>query len=178
MRTEQPQSDRPWFFCNSEWLERQKETQKVFRKPQTVGEKYVPIERGVKTTEEHLVIKDHFRNLLYANGAKNVPYYSRDLEVYIFTEEFKGGDFCAANPSTLAVTQEITTPKTITFCLRAFARTPLLPLLEPTIDSDLVKLLPKSSTLLHELFHLVLGNAETPDGSCMSDRFLLPHQGF
>ncbi|RWA04258.1 hypothetical protein EKO27_g10847 [Xylaria grammica] len=94
-----------------------------------------------------------------------VPFWSDDLRQYLKAEP---GDYCS-DKDNLAATQDQTGPSTVTLCIDNFASTQGETLASvPSVTKEKVSvssLQVHSLTLFHEMFHLVLGTAGTPDHS-------------
>ena len=101
-----------------------------------------------------------------------VPYWSPDLAQYIFGPDYGGRGLCVAAGSMGAV-QTDTEPQTLLLCPKAFSFTGAAQVLgsRSAAKNELSQLLPRSTTFLHEMFHLVHGYDATPDATCIvSDR--------
>ncbi|KAL4862781.1 hypothetical protein BDV12DRAFT_206994 [Aspergillus spectabilis] len=105
--------------------------------------------------------------------AKNerVPYWSDDLSQYLADEDYDGHTFCTVpGGANMGATQHMTTPPTVTLCPASFTESTLStklgsknPHTRQKGGKKLTELLPRSATLYHELYHLVLGHDPTPD---------------
>ncbi|PYH81857.1 hypothetical protein BO82DRAFT_414754 [Aspergillus uvarum CBS 121591] len=99
-------------------------------------------------------------------ATKNVPYWSADLKEYVFDVNYNGKTYCTSSAKNLGATQDQTIPSTITLCPSAFTKTAAVATLgakTPAAGMAIGDILPRGATFYHELFHLVLGTAETPD---------------
>ncbi|KAL4903112.1 hypothetical protein BDW74DRAFT_179983 [Aspergillus multicolor] len=68
----------------------------------------------------------------------------------------------------MAAAQEQTIPKTVTVCPRCFTtnvNSPALGDTQPDVGLGVDKILPRSINVLHELFHLMIGNPDTDDAA-------------
>ncbi|KAF2963216.1 hypothetical protein GQX73_g10360 [Xylaria multiplex] len=94
-----------------------------------------------------------------------VPFWSDDLRQYLKADS---GDYCS-DKENLAATQDQTAPSTVTLCIDNFSSTQGDTLANvPSVTKEKVSvstLQVHSLTLFHEMFHLVLGTAGTPDHS-------------
>ncbi|KAI1196875.1 hypothetical protein F5X97DRAFT_334303 [Nemania serpens] len=144
-----PPGGKPRLYCNSDWLQEQKWDDVAFDDvtggPRTDGKK----------------VQDVFPK----DTTGLVPFWSDDLRQYLKADS---GDYCSDNGN-LAATQDQTTPGTITLCIDNFPSTQGDTLANvPSVTAEKVsvsKLQVHSLTLFHEMFHLVLGTAGTPDHS-------------
>ena len=91
------------------------------------------------------------------------------------------GDVCEKDPLLEAFTIDSTQPKVITLCVKNFdsSERNTLKDIEPirAHSVSVSKLRVHSLTLLHELFHLIFGQADTPDLSCRSSKNVAGHDG-
>ncbi|KAJ5632137.1 hypothetical protein N7490_008476 [Penicillium lividum] len=120
----------------------------------------------VKSYENALWYPDEETGERVSNG--RVPCWSDDLLKYLFDEDYGTQIYCTTERGgrNLAAIQQQTDPNTITLCPFAFiypANTVSLGSKNPTRGISIQKVLPRSATLYHELFHLILGNRNTPD---------------
>lgn len=105
---------------------------------------------------------------------ERIPYWSADLGQYLVDDDYDGQTFCTvARGANMGTTQHMTTPPTITLCQGSFSEPGYSvklgsksPLVGQRGGRKLTDVLPRSATLYHELFHLVLGNDPTPDVTC------------
>ncbi|KAI0975968.1 hypothetical protein F4678DRAFT_469733 [Xylaria arbuscula] len=144
-----PPGGKPRLFCDSGWLQEQKWDDVAFDPatglPRTDGKKV-----------QDVFVKD-------TTGL--VPFWSDDLRQYLKADT---GDYCS-DKDNLAATQDQTAPSTITLCVDNFSSTQAETLANiPTVTNQRVSvstLQVHSLNLFHEMFHLVLGTAGTPDHS-------------
>lgn len=96
-----------------------------------------------------------------------MPFWSDDLRQYL---KAASGDYCSSNTLNLAATQDQTRPSTVTLCVDNFDSTQGDTLANiPSVTKKGVSvstLQVHSLTLFHEMFHVVLGVAASPDHSC------------
>jgi hypothetical protein len=107
--------------------------------------------------------------LLVSN--KPVPYWSDDLLEYIFDKNYRRTSSCVqSKKKKLGATQQQTNTKTITSCPSTLTNRGVDGLGSATPKARLLvmKVLPRSATLYHELLHLLLSHDETPDTACNS----------
>ncbi|KAI0419646.1 hypothetical protein F5X98DRAFT_362398 [Xylaria grammica] len=144
-----PPKGKPRLYCNSKWLQEQKWTDIAF-------DDVTGLPRTDQKKVEDVFPKD-------TNGL--VPFWSDDLRQYLKADP---GDYCS-DKDNLAATQDQTGPSTVTLCIDNFASTQGETLANvPSVTKEKVSvssLQVHSLTLFHEMFHLVLGTAGTPDHS-------------
>ncbi|KAF9237797.1 hypothetical protein DTO013E5_10205 [Penicillium roqueforti] len=78
----------------------------------------------------------------------------------------RGKTYCTVSNSHLGATQHETTPSSITLCPSAFTNDKAGETLrdkEPAKGLSITDILPQSGTFYHKLFHLTIGNEQTPD---------------
>ncbi|KAF7712263.1 Uncharacterized protein PECH_003752 [Penicillium ucsense] len=96
-----------------------------------------------------------------------VPYWAGDMSQYLFDDSYKKGKtYCTNSAQNLGASQEQTRPNTLTLCPRSFKSTVKRAKLgntAPKARMALANVLPQSGTFYHELYHVVLGNDQTPD---------------
>jgi hypothetical protein len=172
----------PRLWCNDKWLIKLKRTDAAFdgdssKKLTTIKQDgslaYVEIQ-DVSVYEHHLWV-------IQADGSKVsnglVPYWSEDEKEYVFDSDYNGKTFCTVAPGVnLGATQEQTTRRTVTLCPDGFKNslnTVSLGSRSPK-SQQITKVVPRSATLYHELFHLVLGNDHSPDFTCKLQKFCIP----
>lgn len=100
-----------------------------------------------------------------------VPYWSTDLSQYVFDGNYRGKTYCTASKDNLGATQDQTLPSTVTLCPSSFTNEKAqesLGAAVPKVGLPMAEILPRSATFYHELFHLLVGNAGTPDITCKS----------
>ncbi|RYP19192.1 hypothetical protein DL765_003507 [Monosporascus sp. GIB2] len=141
-----PPGGKPWLFCNSDWLEEQKWTDVAYD-PAT----------GQKRTDGKKV-QDLFQMV-----PNQSPFWSDDLRQYLRADP---GDYCSDRDN-FAATQDQTRPSTVTLCIDNFLSSQGETLSDiPAVTAEKVSvstLQVHSLTLFHEMFHLALGTAGTPD---------------
>ncbi|KAH9997675.1 hypothetical protein F4779DRAFT_170603 [Xylariaceae sp. FL0662B] len=143
----QPPGGKPWLFCSSDWLIEQKWSDVAY--DENTGQ---PRQDGKK-------IQD-----VYPASSKEVPFWSEDLRQYL---QAPSGDYCRQNNDNLAATQDMTKPSTMTLCIDNFdsqqgsmlANIPAVTAVKQSISDLQVH----SLTFFHEMVHLALGTAATPD---------------
>ncbi|KAI0540465.1 hypothetical protein GGR58DRAFT_521991 [Xylaria digitata] len=144
-----PPGGKPRLYCNSDWLQEQKWDDIAFDDA-----------TGLPRTDQKKV-QDIFPK--DTNGL--VPFWSDDLRQYLKADS---GDYCS-DKDNLAATQDQTAPSTVTLCIDNFSSTQGDTLANvPSVTKEKVSvstLQVHSLTLFHEMFHLVLGTADTPDHS-------------
>jgi hypothetical protein len=105
------------------------------------------------------------------------PYWSEDEKEYVFNSDYKGKTFCTvALGVNLGVTKKQTTCRIVTLCPDSFRNsqnTVSLSSRSPK-SQQTTKVVPRSATLYHELFHLVLGNDHSPDFTCKLQKSCIP----
>ncbi|KAJ3543723.1 hypothetical protein NM208_g3426 [Fusarium decemcellulare] len=151
-----PEEDKPWIFCSSDWLER-KQWEDTYEGPnrdaggeeKTIKQAYLDASsKSVQETEAEL--------------KPYVPWWSADIGDYLLDGR---SNYCS-RVGAVASTQEQISPASITLCPRRWESQPetLSGIAKVTKDGQsLGKLQVHSLTLFHEMFHLVLGNDDTPD---------------
>jgi hypothetical protein len=158
-------SPTPRLYCNDKWLDKLSRWDVAYegdssKEPWENGNPMAIAEVPAYKNRIFLIDEDGDRHELE-------PYWSEDLDQYLFDDDYKGKTYCSSQ-SNLGATQEQTTPKTITICPKGFTN-PNAPVAlgdkEPK-GLEIASILPRSATLYHELFHLVLGNKNTPDVTC------------
>ncbi|RYP57837.1 hypothetical protein DL769_009245 [Monosporascus sp. CRB-8-3] len=141
-----PPGGKPWLFCNSDWLEEQQWTDVAYD-PAT----------GQRRTDGKRV-----RDILQMETNLS-PFWSDDLREYLLADP---GDYCSGSGN-LGATQDQTRPSTVTLCIDNFPSNQGVTLSDiPAITAEKVSvstLQVHSLTLFHEMFHLALGTAATPD---------------
>ncbi|KAI8623018.1 hypothetical protein F5Y19DRAFT_405702 [Xylariaceae sp. FL1651] len=144
-----PPGGKPRLYCNSDWLQEQQWTSIAF-------DEVTGMPRADKKTVEQVFTKD-------TSGL--VPFWSDDLRQYLKADS---GDYCSDKGS-LAATQDQTAPSTVTLCIDNFEKSQgdtlanLPPVTAQKVSVSTLQV--HSLTLFHEMFHLVLGTAGTPDHS-------------
>ncbi|RYP77402.1 hypothetical protein DL771_001197 [Monosporascus sp. 5C6A] len=141
-----PPGGKPWLFCNSDWLEEQQWTDVAY--DDVTGQRRTD---GKKV--EDVLDRD----------ATLSPFWSDDLRQYIVSTP---GDYCS-DKDNFAATQDQTEPSTVTLCIDNFLSNQEATLSDiPPVTAEKVSvstLQVHSLTLFHEMFHLALGTADTPD---------------
>ncbi|KAJ6009604.1 hypothetical protein N7499_004998, partial [Penicillium canescens] len=160
----------PWLFCNDKWLEKLQRTDAVWD-----SNRNLVMEMAEDGTMSPIAIEDVKNYLPYLwknpvtknkpNG--NIPWWSDDLGEYLFDGDYGKKTYCTVSNEHLAATQDHTvSASTITLCPVSFKSTAASAKLggkKPTKGLSVEKIVPRSGTFYHELFHLVLGNARTYD---------------
>ncbi|KAJ3577379.1 hypothetical protein NPX13_g3186 [Xylaria arbuscula] len=144
-----PPGGKPRLFCDSHWLQEQQWDDVAF--DAVTG---LPRADGKK-------VQDIFTMETGLN-----PFWSDDLRQYL---KASPGDYCSSNVLNLAATQDQTRPSTVTLCVDNFSTTQGDTLANiPSVTKKGVSvstLQVHSLTLFHEMFHVVLGVASSPDHS-------------
>ena len=101
--------------------------------------------------------------------SKLAPFWSDDLRQYLQSDP---GDYCSSDKDNFGATQDMTSPSTVTLCTDNFPSSQGDTLAAiPAVSAERVSvstLQVHSLTLFHEMFHLTLGTAGTPDAGCKS----------
>lgn len=161
-------------FCSSKWMEE--------RDFSDASELTPPSGRQAKKPK--ITIEDAHRPLLDGLDTqvrKRVkPYWMPDFGVYFINEPGTGSDYCDDQYSRFGGTVDDGSPGfqqgepgypgTMTICMsRVFSAGGGVSTLgekEPTEGATLNDFMSKGITLFHEMFHMVLGVAKTPDTIC------------
>ncbi|RHZ46088.1 uncharacterized protein CDV56_104539 [Aspergillus thermomutatus] len=161
----------PHLYCNDKWLKKLSRSDAAWDTSRDETIMKVNPEDGsmVPMTIEEVPLYQNYlwekkNNLLVRN--KLVPYWSDDLLEYIFDIGYGSKSYCTTSNKNMGATQQQTNPNTITLCPSTFTNhdgVDGLGSATPKAGLSIMKVLPRSATLYHELFHLVLGNDETPD---------------
>ncbi|KAF5248147.1 hypothetical protein FANTH_6077 [Fusarium anthophilum] len=153
---------KPWLFCSSKWLERMDWDDVAYDKE--TGDKF--------TGDDAKKVRDVYHEPTpppdEADQPKEFPFWSSDIREY-FTDE--ADDYCTKKVDGVAqhfgATHEDLTWKAVTICVQNLeknARTEHLRLGRIQKEGQsIVDYRAKSMTLFHELFHVVLGNADTQE---------------
>ncbi len=185
---------KPFLFCSSDWLQINQLTD--FAKDSSGQEVLGFNARGdlqplaiqdIPRYQDFLFNQDAQGNIELGTDGKpiptgNFPYWSDDLKEYIFAPDYQGNppsSYCGVKGS-LGGTQTGIFPNTITLCPLSFTNTISAATLgsrRPGVGTNIQKLLPRSVTLLHETFHLVLGTQNSIDASCKSQCILYLSRG-
>ncbi|KAL4796922.1 hypothetical protein BDV19DRAFT_387792 [Aspergillus venezuelensis] len=168
----------PRLYCHDTWLKRHARTDIAWdtdgNEIRTMDKDGVEHPLSIENCEQYKELfwyYDDGRKVWKTN--KQVPYWSDDLSQYLADADYgSGGGFCTGS-NNQGGTQHMTTPSTITLCPISFTsssdHTPKLGSRSPANGQKggikLPKILPRSVTLYHELFHLVLGSEATPDAT-------------
>ncbi|KAJ5895377.1 hypothetical protein N7495_007068 [Penicillium taxi] len=154
----------PRLFCGSGWLEQQ--TWNDWSCTSTGNVKHEQVEcNGDLKLEPVTLAEDSLYSRWYEAGDL-VPYWSADLEQYVFEQDYNRKGYCGFTGS-LAGTQSNTYPATMDICASAFkySKNGATLGVRSAQTNTLSNLLPRSATFLHELFHLVHGTGATLDAS-------------
>ncbi|KAF5645822.1 GAL4-transcription factor [Fusarium tjaetaba] len=155
---------KPWLFCSSRWLKRMDWDDVAYDKE--TGDKFT----GDDAKKVRDVIDEPTPPPDEANEPKEFPYWSSDLKEYLIDE---ADDYCTKKVDGViqhfGATHEGPEEKwkTVTICvsnLRWNAKNDHLALgIVRTEGKSIVEYRAQSMTLFHELFHVVLGNANTEE---------------
>ena len=164
----------PHLYCDDTWLVKLEPTDIAWDREKndvyTIGKdgvfQPVPIDQ-IEIYRKNLWVLDEKGNW---ERTGRVPYWSDDLSQYVFDISYrKGKTFCTDSGGNLGVTQDQTIPSTVTLCPRSFKSKVKLAKLgntAPKARMALANVLPQSMTFYHELYHVAIGNQQTPDLSC------------
>lgn len=175
----------PYLFCGDKWLEKLQRTDEVWdanRDPIMVGyENEYESEGGVGHPISISDVEAYAKYLFTDPDTRKepnnrTPYWSDDLKEYVFDEDYGKKTYCTFvgedGSMNLGAAQDNTLKgATITLCPLSFtnpAASANLGSTKPVKDISIETILPRSGTFYHELFHLVLGTADTPDLTCES----------
>ncbi|KAJ5783458.1 uncharacterized protein N7518_009135 [Penicillium psychrosexuale] len=166
----------PRLYCNDNWLKKRARTD--IARDIEGNDIWTMDDNG----QQHLLAIencDQYRHLFWDYDEdqmiwiknERIPYWSADLGQYLVDDDYDGQTFCTvARGANMGTTQHMTTPPTITLCPGSFSEPGYSvklgsksPLVGQRGGRKLTDVLPRSATLYHELFHLVLGNDPTPD---------------
>ncbi|KAF5665249.1 hypothetical protein FCIRC_10606 [Fusarium circinatum] len=153
---------KPWLFCSSKWLERMDWDDVAYDKE--TGERFT----GEDAKKVRDVVDEPTPPPDEANQPKDYPFWSSDVREYFIDEE---DDYCSKKVDGVAqhfgATHEDLTWKAVTICVQNLdknAKTEHLRLGRIQKEGQsIVDYRAKSMTLFHELFHVVLGNADTQE---------------
>ncbi|KAK0388581.1 hypothetical protein NLU13_4824 [Sarocladium strictum] len=167
-------------FCGSGWLSRVRNNQVLTIQSPALDINGNPIKtiNGQPATLQD-VYKKQWKN--WINGGL-VPYWAEVYNAYVMDNAFRSPlDTYCSQPSVRAATQAQTSPPSITLCLRAFSTPKKTLSPPPSIKTATVSVINTGRslssitrlqvllerlaplTLYHELFHLVLTPAASPD---------------
>ncbi|KAH7121438.1 hypothetical protein EDB81DRAFT_891015 [Dactylonectria macrodidyma] len=149
--TKAPPGGKPWLFCDSDWVIEQAwdavaldvATGKPFPANDKIEDIYGPTDKQKRELS---------------------PFWNAKIG-YVFSPP---GDYCS-NPDNMGATQDGTKPSTVTLCIKNFKASQGVTLADiPAVTAagtSIHDLQTHSLTLFHEMFHLALGLATTPDHS-------------
>ncbi|KAL1863514.1 hypothetical protein Plec18167_000607 [Paecilomyces lecythidis] len=161
----------PHLYCNDKWLTKLRRTDIAWDKQGyevmkvLPGGSMAPMIIEEVPAYQRFLWKENSKGKLVENK-KFVPYWSDDLSEYIFDQNYGGKTYCTDAKRNLAATQEQTSASTITLCPSSFTNpngADGLGSVTPITGQSIHDVLPRSATLYHELFHLVMGPDDTPD---------------
>ncbi|KAI0549199.1 hypothetical protein F4679DRAFT_276438 [Xylaria curta] len=144
-----PPGGKPRLYCNSDWLQEQNWDDIAFDDA-----------TGLPRTDQKKV-----QDIFPKDTTGLVPFWSDDLRQYLKADP---GDYCS-DKDNLAATQDQTAPSTVTLCIDNFPSTQgdtlanIPPVTKEKVSISTLQV--HSLTLFHEMFHLALGTADTPDHS-------------
>lgn len=120
-------------------------------------------------------VKNYKKSLWYLDAQthqwernEKVPYWAHDLFEYVFDSDYEGKTMCTVG-GVLAGTQDESEPATLTLCPLAFENkqgTVVLGDIKPSAGLSIKDIIPRSTTLYHELLHLAVGTRVTLDYTC------------
>lgn len=178
-----PLDQTPRMYCHDTWLKKLRRTDSAFD-----GDSSHYLKRiNEDGSESEIPIEDvpDYRNMLWKLNEKDevvsngyVPYWSEELKQYVFDSDYGGKTPCTSD--SVGAAQDMTRPSTITLCPLGFSNTAggsvTLGSKTPK-NKGIMDVLSRSVTFYHELFHLVLGSADTPDTTCKCWPPLAPSRG-
>lgn len=159
-------SGTPMLFCGSTWLDQK-----------TWDDDSLDYDGDVKFSDDNnpLKLKDDASHAEYlktetADGLKPtdlIPYWSSDLKQYSFQRDFENKGYCQFTGN-LAGTEFNTNPIAVELCPKAFSYSKGSTKLGGKSGTSvaLADVCPRSGTLLHEVFHVVHGETDSPDATC------------
>lgn len=164
-----PRTQKPWIFCSAGWMQEREWTDPL---EVETGERGSPAAKKPKKPE--IKIEDVYKD---RKGHNINPYWMPDIKNYIFETQSNTIKFCDNSGASYGATLDAEVlgmgddyPGTITICMTKITRdkgwTDTLGAKTPIVGERIEGFLSKSGTLYHELFHLVLGTAHTPDNFC------------
>jgi hypothetical protein len=167
-------TETPRLYCNDQWLTKlsrldeawDTEKHETLMKQESDGS-YVPMSIEEVDDYREFLWEENLNGMWSRN--KNIPYWSDDLGEYIFDLPYGSKTYCTISKWNLAATQQQTIPNTVTLCPNSFSNTRAVDGLgsaAPQQGLPIMKILPRSATIYHELFHLTIGNDWTPDITC------------
>ncbi|KAG4280585.1 hypothetical protein FPRO06_11918 [Fusarium proliferatum] len=153
---------KPWLFCSSKWLERMDWDDVAYDKE--TGDKFT----GDDAKKVRDVVDEPTPPPDEANQPEEFPFWSSDVREYLMDE---ADDYCSKKVDGViqhfGATHEAPTWKSVTICVSNLpwnAKNDHLRL--GAIQNEgksIVEYRAQSMTLFHELFHIVLGNADTQE---------------
>ena len=172
----------PHLYCDDTWLTRLSRTDAAWDAEKDTITTIDPSDPNGAFAPVAIEDIAEYRQFLWKDGEDgsdalvrnaNIPYWSDDLGQYIFDQDYgRGKTYCTVSKDNLGATQEQTARSTVTLCSSSFTTRYFVDGLgskKPTKGMALGKVLPRSATFYHEVFHLVMGNADTPDITCKSE---------
>ncbi|PNP86638.1 hypothetical protein FNYG_00028 [Fusarium nygamai] len=160
----QLQTGKPWLFCSSKWLERMDWDDVAYDKE--TGDKFT----GDDAKKVRDVVEEPTPPPDDENQPKEFPFWSSDVREYLIDE---ADDYCSKKVNGViqhfGATHEGPEEKwkTVTICVNNLgwhAKNDHLSLgTIRTEGKSIVEYRAQSMTLFHELFHVVLGNADTEE---------------
>ncbi|KAJ5622947.1 hypothetical protein N7490_011552 [Penicillium lividum] len=161
-----------YLFCNDKWLQKLQRSDvakdvngnDIFEYDSTASDHLSPVSiENIPSYQEMLwTVQKNGRSV----RNNQVPYWSDDMRQYLFDINYRGKTYCTVSNSHLGATQHEMTPSSITLCPSAFTNDKAGETLgdkEPAKGLSITDILPRSGTFYHELFHLTIGNEQTPD---------------
>lgn len=172
----------PHLYCDDTWLTRLSRTDAAWDAEKDTIMTIDPSDPNGAFAPVAIEDIAEYRQFLWKDGEDgsdalvrnaNIPYWSDDLGQYIFDQDYaRGKTYCTVSKDNLRATQEQTIRSTVTLCPYSFTTRNFVDGLgskKPTKGMALGKVLPRSATFYHEMFHLVMGTADTPDITCKSE---------
>ncbi|KAJ9194026.1 hypothetical protein DTO164E3_4709 [Paecilomyces variotii] len=160
----------PHLYCNDTWLRKLDRFDVAWNKQGEDIMKVSPDGSMAPMAIEEVPRYEQYlweeKNGLLVRNNKNVPYWSDELSEYVFDQNYGGKTYCTKSKTNLAAAQEQTSASTVTLCPSSFTNPKGVDGLgsaTPRTGLSIMKVLPRSATLYHELFHLILGQGDTPD---------------
>lgn len=159
-----PAGGKPWLFCDSSWLLRKA----------WIEQAQAPDGTFLTLNGASVSIQTQYPNL-FASAGRRLPWWISQFNTYMVLLVKDASGYCSTSSGNLAGTQDTTMPGTITLCPVSFTFTPGEISVERCWDwqniahGDALQANGgcKALTLFHEMFHLVIGTAPTPDnGLC------------
>ncbi|KAH7312686.1 hypothetical protein B0I35DRAFT_481121 [Stachybotrys elegans] len=177
----------PYPFCSDTWLVRYSLDDNALNSD---GKEFSLVDEGplatIRQVPEYMKAR--------ANSPGKSPYWSLKHKNYLFDYSYGVGRGYCSKTKHMGATQGVLLPASITLCPQSFnehrvlgskTMTPLLSATIPQNPSQIPKtaqrlstLLPSSSTLFHELFHLLLGIADSvPPGWKRTEEYEITDMG-